>query len=87
MKTSDLCWTLIATSSSMLPQCMRKDAALAMLVLPCLLVLVVCLLVPLFVVCFSSHLVTKMKNVFEQVMMVDGQRRMRGDIIQKTFKV
>lgn len=34
-----------------------------------------------------SHLVAKMKNVFEQVMMVDGQRRkMRGDIIQKTFK-
>lgn len=33
-----------------------------------------------------AHLVTKMKNVFEQVMMVDGQRRMRGDIIQKTFK-
>lgn len=28
-----------------------------------------------------------MKNVFEQVMLVDGSRRMRGDIIQKTFKV
>lgn len=28
-----------------------------------------------------------MRNVFEQVMMVDGSRRMRGDIIQKTFKV
>ncbi len=30
---------------------------------------------------------SKMKNVFEQVMLVDGSRRMRGDIIQKTFKV
>ena len=30
---------------------------------------------------------SKMKNVFEQVMVVDGSRRMRGDIIQKTFKV
>ena len=39
--------------------------------------------------CFSSlrHLVSKMRNVFEQVMLVDGSRRMRGDIIQKTFKV
>lgn len=33
-----------------------------------------------------THLVAKMKNVFEQVMLVDGTRRMRGDIIQKTFK-
>ncbi len=30
---------------------------------------------------------SKMKNVFEQVKLVDGSRRMRGDIIQKTFKV
>ena len=46
-----------------------------------------CLFVCLFVCCVSSHLVAKMKNVFEQVMLVDGTRRMRGDIIQKTFKV
>ena len=34
-----------------------------------------------------SHLVAKMRRVFEQVMLVDGTRRMRGDIIQKTLKV
>jgi len=28
-----------------------------------------------------------MKNVFEQVMLLDGSRRMRSDIILKTFKV
>ena len=27
-----------------------------------------------------------MKYVFEQVMLVDGTRKMRGDIIQKTLK-
>jgi len=32
------------------------------------------------------HLVAKMKRVFEQVMLVDGSRRMRGDIISKTLK-
>ena len=33
-----------------------------------------------------SHLVVKMKYVFEQVMLVDGTRRMRGEIIAKTLK-
>ena len=33
-----------------------------------------------------SHLVARMKYVFEQVMLVDGTRKMRGDIIQKTLK-
>ncbi len=33
-----------------------------------------------------SHLVSKMKYVFEQVMVVDGTRRLRGDMIQKTLK-
>ena len=42
---------------------------------------------PLIIIWLCRHLVAKMKNVFEQVMMVDGPRRMRGDIIQKTFKV
>ena len=32
------------------------------------------------------HLVARMKYVFEQVMLVDGTRKMRGDIIQKTLK-
>ncbi len=34
-----------------------------------------------------SHLVAKMKWVFDQVMILDGNRRLRGDIIQKTLKV
>ncbi|XP_064383161.1 dedicator of cytokinesis protein 1-like [Halichondria panicea] len=33
-----------------------------------------------------SHLVAKMKWVFDQVMILDGGRRLRGDIIQKTLK-
>ena len=37
--------------------------------------------------CSCSHLVAKMKHVFEQVVLVDGTRKMRGDIIQKTLKV
>ena len=43
---------------------------------------------PYMCVVFSchSHLVARMKYVFEQVMLVDGTRKMRGDIIQKDFK-
>lgn len=36
--------------------------------------------------CSCRHLVAKMKWVFDQVMILDGNRKLRGEIIQKTLK-